>query len=41
VLEVRPGTIPVGHHRGYTIDLSDIVPGLTLSVSEIFDALLL
>jgi Uma2 family endonuclease len=41
VLEVRPGRIPVGHARGDRIDLADIVPGLTLSVSEIFDELIL
>jgi Uma2 family endonuclease len=41
VLEVRQGRIPVGHARGDTVDLTDIVPGLTLSVSEIFDALIL
>jgi Uma2 family endonuclease len=36
----RPGTIPLGLARGDIIDLGDIVHGLTLSVSEIFDSLM-
>jgi Uma2 family endonuclease len=40
VIEVRPGAIPIERHRGATIDLDDILPGLTLSVSEIFDGLI-
>jgi Uma2 family endonuclease len=37
----RPGAAPATHGRGDGINLADIVPGLTLSVSEIFDALIL
>jgi Uma2 family endonuclease len=37
----RPGTVPSLLNRGDVVDLGDIVPGLTLSVSEIFDALTL
>ena len=37
----RPGTAPVILRRGDVIDLADIVPGLTLSISDIFDALIL
>jgi Uma2 family endonuclease len=36
----RPGTSPIIHSRGDLVDLGDVVPGLTLSVSEIFDALM-
>jgi Uma2 family endonuclease len=36
----RSGTEPATLNRGDVIDLGDIVPGLTLSVSEIFDTLM-
>ncbi len=41
VLIFRPGTAPTGASRADTIDLGDIIPGLSLSVGEIFDALTL
>jgi Uma2 family endonuclease len=41
ILVFRPGAVPIGLHRSDVVDLGDIVPGLTLSVSEIFDALTL
>jgi Uma2 family endonuclease len=41
VLLVRPGGQIIALQRGDTLDLADAVPGLRLSVSAIFDALLL
>jgi hypothetical protein len=41
ILVLRSGTLPAGRYRGDVIDLSDIVPGSTVSVSEVFDALTL
>ena len=39
VVVVRPDTNPLHLAEGETLDLSDIVPGLTLSLATLFDAL--
>jgi Uma2 family endonuclease len=41
IVVFRPGAAPAGMSRGDIINLGDVVPGLTLSVSEVFDALIL
>jgi len=41
IVVFRPGAAPVGLSASDRVDLGDIVPGLTLSVSEIFDSLIL
>jgi Uma2 family endonuclease len=38
-LVVRPGAVPVALTRGDTLDLTDIVPGLRIDVSALFDVL--
>jgi Uma2 family endonuclease len=41
VLAFRPGALPTPLDRSGVVDLGDVVPGLTLSVADIFDALTL
>jgi Uma2 family endonuclease len=41
VLIFRPGAVPIGLHQNDVVDLADIVPGLTVSIGEIFAALML
>jgi Uma2 family endonuclease len=40
IIVVRPGAEPVTLRRGDTLDLSDIIPGLRIELSALFDDLL-